>query len=47
MKCPGCDWVSAKEVRLVRRPRVRIQWLMVVVIIAAILSWGMPALVSE
>ena len=30
-----------------RRPRVRIQWLMVVIIIAAILSWGMPALVSE
>ena len=30
-----------------RRPRVRIQWLMVVVITAAILSWGVPPLVSE
>ena len=29
------------------RPRLKIQWLMVAVIIAGILSWGMPSLVDE
>jgi hypothetical protein len=30
-----------------RLPRVKIQWLIVAVIIAGILTWGVPALVDE
>ncbi len=30
-----------------RLPRVKIQWLMVAVIIAGILTWGMPSLIDE
>jgi hypothetical protein len=30
-----------------RRPRVKIQWLMVAVIIAGILTWGIPPLIDE
>ena len=30
-----------------RLPRMRIQWLMIWVLVAGILSWGMPSLITE
>ena len=30
-----------------RLPRMRIQWLMIWILVAGILTWGMPSLISE